>query len=198
MMELLGTLLGGIDRVKLLRLFLANPGAAFTEDEIILRSQVKALVAKKELKILEKIKFVKHRSFWTGDKNNRRRATGWQLNQAFPLLQSVKHLLFNTEPFTHAEILELFKGSGRIKLIVVSGVFTKTEDARADLLVVGDLLRKKQIENVIKRMEAEIGHELTYGVFETEEFKYRLGMYDKLIRDILDYPHEVIVDKIGL
>jgi hypothetical protein len=42
-------------------------------------------------------------------------------------------------------------------------------------------------------MEAEIGGELSYAVFETKEFLYRLNMYDKLVRDILDYPHEVVV-----
>jgi hypothetical protein len=37
------------------------------------------------------------------------------------------------------------------------------------------------------------GAELTYAVFDTKEFLYRLNMYDKLIRDILDYPHEVVL-----
>ena len=30
-------------------------------------------------------------------------------------------------------------------------------------------------------------------LFETKEFIYRLNMYDKLVRDIIDYPHEVIL-----
>ena len=41
-------------------------------------------------------------------------------------------------------------------------------------------------------MEAEIGSELVYAIFDTKEFTYRLNMYDKLVRDILDFPHEVI------
>ncbi|MFA6006699.1 MAG: hypothetical protein WC764_03165 [Candidatus Paceibacterota bacterium] len=196
MIELLGTLLGGIDKVKLMRLFLANPDYIFTEGEVVARSQIKIKNAKRELKNLLKIGFIKDRKFWTGEKANRKRANGLQLNPDFQLLQSVKHLLFNTEPFTKKQIVERFKGTGQLKLIIVSGVFMKLEERRADLLIVGDALRKKVIENVIRTMEAEIGHELTYSIFETEEYKYRLGMYDKLIRDILDYPHDVVVDKL--
>ena len=163
-----------------------------------MRSQVRAKNVKRELKTLRKIKFIKERSFWAGEKKDKHRARGLQLNEDFQLLKSVQHLLFNTEPFTKKQIVEMFKGTGQIKLIVISGVFMKLEERRADLLIVGDALRKKQIENVIRQMEAEIGQELTYSLFETDEYTYRLGMYDKLIRDILDYPHEVVVDRLPL
>jgi hypothetical protein len=37
---------------------------------------------------------------------------------------------------------------------------------------------------------------IVIALFDTEEFMYRLKMYDKLLRDVLDYPHEKIVNKI--
>ena len=86
-----------------------------------------------------------------------------------------------------------FKKVGRVKLIIVSGVFIKNDDSRVDLLIVGDKMRKRKIEEGICKLEAEIGTELVYAVFDTKEFIYRLNMYDKLIRDILDYPHEVVL-----
>jgi len=60
------------------------------------------------------------------------------------------------------------------------------------LLVVGDKLRKAGIEEGVRKLEAEIGTEIVYAIFDTKEFIYRLNMYDKLVRDILDYPHEVL------
>jgi predicted nucleotidyltransferase len=75
---------------------------------------------------------------------------------------------------------------------LISGIFIKNKDSRVDILVVGDRLRKSRVEEEVKKLEAEIGTELIYAVFETKEFNYRLSMYDKLIRDILDFPHEVI------
>jgi hypothetical protein len=54
-------------------------------------------------------------------------------------------------------------------------------------------MKKNKIEEVVRKLEAEIGTELVYAVFETKEFIYRLNMYDKLIRDILDFPHEILL-----
>jgi hypothetical protein len=78
--------------------------------------------------------------------------------------------------------------------MVVSGVFIGNSKSRADILVVGDRLKKNILQQVIKSLEAEIGKELDYVVFDTEEFKYRLDMYDKLICDIIDLPHEKLID----
>ena len=57
----------------------------------------------------------------------------------------------------------------------------------------GDKLKRAKIERGIRKLEAEIGVELVYAIFETKEFIYRFNMYDKLVRDILDYPHEVLL-----
>ena len=76
---------------------------------------------------------------------------------------------------------------------MVSGVFIKNDDSRVDLLIVWDKLKMAGIEKGVRRLEAEIGAELTYAIFDTKEFIYRLNMYDKLVLDILDYPHEVLL-----
>jgi hypothetical protein len=51
---------------------------------------------------------------------------------------------------------------------------------------------------VIKRLEGEFGREIRYALFSTSDFRYRLGVYDRLIRDVFDYPHRLLLDKIGL
>ena len=58
-------------------------------------------------------------------------------------------------------------------------------------------MKKNTLSSVIKSIEAELGKELTYAYFETQDYQYRLSMYDKLIRDVLDYPHQVLLDKIS-
>ena len=54
-------------------------------------------------------------------------------------------------------------------------------------------MKRNKIEEGVKKIEAEIGTELSYAVFDTKEFIYRINMYDKLVRDILDYPHEIVL-----
>jgi hypothetical protein len=77
-------------------------------------------------------------------------------------------------------------------------MFIKENDSRVDILVVGDKLNKGSIETALRNIEAEVGKELSYAFFDTEEFKYRVGICDKFVRDVLDYPHEKIVNKINL
>jgi hypothetical protein len=113
-------------------------------------------------------------------------------------LVPLQNFLINVEPLKPAEIIRRLGKLGPMKLIITSGVFIQDKESRVDLLVVGDHIKKASLENVIKTLEAEIGKELRYAYFTTEDFKYRLSMFDKLIRDILDYPHRKILNKIGL
>ena len=48
----------------------------------------------------------------------------------------------NTAPFRKEEIISRFRGVGRVKLIVIAGVFTQDEDSRADILVVADDIKR--------------------------------------------------------
>jgi hypothetical protein len=59
-------------------------------------------------------------------------------------------------------------------------------------------LNKAAVDRVIHTLESELGSELRYAVFETSDFSYRLNIYDKLIRDVFDFPHEKILDRIGI
>ena len=105
----------------------------------------------------------------------------------------MEDLLINTESLDNEAILRHFKSAGKTKLLLVSGVFIKNKDSRVDLLIVGDKMKRGRIEETIRKLEAEIGAELTYAVFETKEFIYRVNMYDKLVRDILDFPHQILL-----
>lgn len=180
-MEILGKLLGSQARVKIMRLFLLNKDKVFSNKEISQRSRVNPSVIRTELRLLESINFVK------------KRTTGFIFNPNFKYIKEFEGLLISADTLDEQAIADSFKKVGRVKLLVVSGVFIKNKDSRVDLLIVGDKMKKGKIEEGVRKLEAEIGAEIIYGIFETKEFVYRLNMYDKLIRDILDFPHKVIL-----
>ena len=62
----------------------------------------------------------------------------------------------------------------------------------------GDYLKPGKIDTIVRKIESEIGRELRYSICDTGDFVYRLNAYDKFVRDILDYPHDKVIDKIGL
>jgi hypothetical protein len=183
-MEILGKILGNSARVKIMRLFLLNRGKGFTNKDVTKRSRVSPLIVRRELRLLSSIGFIKKRSAVSSE---------WYFNSLFKYGEQFENLLLSLDTLSKQTILNNFRKIGRVKLIITSGVFIKNHDSRVDLLIVGDKMKRSKIEEGIKKIEAEIGIELVYAVFETKEFLYRLNMYDKLVRDILDYPHEVVL-----
>ncbi len=180
-MEILGKILGNPARVKIMRLFLLNKQKTFGAKEVITRSRVNANLARKELRLLNAVGFLKKRS------------DDYSFNPSFKYATEFDGLLASSDVLDKDAVLTNFKKSGKVKLLAVSGIFIKNPDSRVDLLVVGDKLKRNKVDDAVKKLEAEIGTELVYAVFETKEFLYRVNMYDKLVRDILDFPHEVLI-----
>ena len=180
-MEILGKILGSPARVKLMRLFLLNPKKVFSRKDVIKRSRVNSDMVSKEIRLLSSVDFIK------------RHAMAWSFNPLFKYGEEMEMLLVSSDVLDKKNISNEFKKVGQVKLLLVSGVFIKNKDSKVDLLIVGDKMKRGKIEEEIKKLEAKMGTELLYAVFDTKEFVYRLNMYDKLIRDILDFPHEVIL-----
>lgn len=204
-MNILSRLFGSAARVKILRLFLFNSTEAFSPDEISKRSKVGKPIVRKELTMLKNIGLIRKKSYYKlipskkGKSEVKKRTAGWTLDERFPYLAVLQHFLIEATPLKQHEILKKLQGIGKLKLVVISGVFIQDWDtSRVDILIVGDKLKRSAVESSIKDIEAEVGRELRFAVFPTSDFKYRINIYDKLVRDILDYPHQKIVDRIGI
>ncbi len=205
-MDILSKLFGTEAKVKIMRLFMFNPDQPFGPSDISARAKVPLSVVKRETHLMRKMGMIKGKSFsqTTSVKKGKRvvtkkkRVGGWILNSAFPYLPALRNLLINIVLVKHSDIIRRLNGVGRIKLVIISGVFIHEDDSRIDLLVVGDAIRTSALENVVRGIEAEVGKELRYAAFETDDFKYRVSMHDKLVRDILDYPHRAILDRLVL
>lgn len=191
-METLSKLFGNETKVKIMRLFLFNSERVFDIKEITDRTQADSSKVRKEMSNLEKMGLVKKRVTKKGNGH------GFAMDSQFGYLSPLQNFLVNVEPLQPKEIVKKIGKLGSVKLIIVAGVFIQEHESRLDLLVVGDNIKKGALENTMKILESEIGKELRYAYFTTEDFKYRLSMYDKLTRDILDYPHKKILNKLGV
>ncbi|MGB8816067.1 MAG: hypothetical protein WCC74_02430 [Minisyncoccia bacterium] len=203
-MKTLGILFNSQARVKIIRLFLFNKDMTYDFKDICDKTKVKSGEAKKELSLLQKSGLIKTKIFYksiikkSGDKQTelKKKEKGWCLELGFSYMNALRELLLSTESFGSTNIVKKLSSAGKLKFVLVAGIFIQDPDSRLDILVVGDSIKKSTIEKKIKDIESEIGKELVYAYFETVDFKYRLGMYDKLIRDALDYPHKVLLDRI--
>lgn len=205
-MDTLTAIFGNEPKVRILRLFLFNPEASFFLGEVALRTKCKGPAVRKELAILldagllKKKLTTKEISILKKGKATIKKLHGlsYALNNKFVYIDQLKTFLTVTSVSADDSLLKKFGSVGRLKLFVASGVFIQNWDSRVDILIVGDELDLGRIEHVIKGIEAEIGKEVAYSAFETHDFEYRLGIHDRLIRDILDYPHVTLLDRLGV
>jgi hypothetical protein len=194
-METLAKLFGGQARVRIMRLFLLNNEVNFEVEDIVSRSRVTKANVRKEINVLSAMGFIKHKTISKeGYRGAKKKVAAWSLDTSFHYLNSIRDILVDPSLLIQEDLPLRFKQAGKIKLMIVSGVFIGDSVSRADLMIVGDKLKKNVLQQVIKSLEAEIGKELDYVVFDTEEFKYRIDMYDKLVCDIIDLPHEKLID----
>ena len=185
MTDSLQKLFGSAARVKLLRLFLFNPLQHFTIPEAAKRAQVEEKVARVEITDLRRIGLLK--------RDRRGTHTRFLVDDRFSYLLSLQNLLLNVESRAE-EVKKRFRKTGSIKLIIIAGMFVGEWEGDIDILIVGDRMKSRAFRTHLKKMEAEIGREIRYTLLSSTEFLYRLNMSDKLLRDVFDYPHRIILD----
>ena len=189
MTDSLQKIFGSGARLKLLRLFLFNPQHSFTLSEAAARTQVTPSEARRELADLVASGLIR--------KNRRGKENKFDVNAGFPYLLSLQNLLLNVTS-RGEEVKQRLKVAGPLRLIVIGGMFMGEWEASLDLLLVGDRVKERTLKNQIKKLEAEIGKEIRYTMLSSTDFLYRLNMSDKLLRDVFDFPHRIVLDKFDI
>jgi predicted nucleotidyltransferase len=186
--EILEQLFDSPVKVRLLKLFLRNPNQSFGIRDIVKRIKTDLSSCQRQIKKLESIKFVNSKI-----KSGRKI---YSANRDFDFYNELSTLVLKSSPASKEKILGRLRSLGRIKLAILSGIFVNLDNSRVDLLVVGDAIRKKKLANFFRDLEAEAGKEIDYVVLSTRDFKYRYDMFDRFIRDVLEKPHEKLVNKL--
>jgi len=191
MADPLQKLFGSDARIKLLRLFLFNSKQTYTVPDAAQRARVPERTARKELALFSSVRLIRRSPTRSGS------GLRYSLNDEFEYVSVLQNLLLNA-PERAKDIFERVRPSGVIKLIIVSGIFLGDWEGRLDVLIVGDRMKEKRLRARMRTLESEIGRELRYAMLPSDDFLYRLNMNDKLVRDILDYPHKIILDRLNI
>lgn len=205
-MDTLSILFGSALRVKMMRLFLFNPESIFDIDYIIGKTDAKPKDIEREAALLRKtglVKATKMTKFVSAKKGKKivekkQRVNAYSLDRKFKFREELADFLVRTHSMENKSIVKKLEKAGRIKAVLVSGIFMKDADARIDLFVVGDNVKPSAFERVVRGIESDMGKDIRYSVLSAPDFAYRKSMNDKLIRDVLDYPHTVLVDRLGI
>jgi hypothetical protein len=187
-MDPLSRLFGSYARLKLLRLFLFNEDLSFTITDLVFRTKTAKDAVRKELTVLLASGVIKKKTT---------KGTTYSVSRKFPHYDALQAFVRSTTNLGDSDMVAALKKSGNIRLVVLSGLFTGALETKIDLLVVGDKLEDKPLTHAMHALEADLGRELRYAVFTTEDYSYRRGVYDRLLRDVFDFPNRIIYDRLG-
>ncbi len=181
-------------KIRLLKMFLRNPNDLFTEKDIKEKLIIKANEEeefKKELKKLTDIEL------FSVSKNQEKEKT-YVANSNFTFFEEVKNIVLRSSPVDRDNLARRIRQLGKTRVSVLSGVFLGSEnksETRADILVVSDVISEKRFEAFIKSVESEVGVEIKYALLSTEDYDYRMRMFDRFLKDIFDKPHVILTGR---
>lgn len=200
MADPLSILFGSQARVKLLRFFLFNPSKEFTFDDISKRARLVRRTARTEISALEKAGVIVKRTLYVpiDGKTKKMKVLGFALNKSFSELQALQTFLFETAPIDGKNLLVHVKKAGALDFVAVAGVFARDFEQSLDVLIAMKKTAETKVESAIRAFESEVGMEIRFALMTSEDLLYRVGMNDRLTRELFDYKHQILVDKIGV
>lgn len=186
-------LFGSKTRIKLLHLFLNNPGKSFYVREItrLIDEQINSV--RRELSNMLNVGIIK------SDTSDNK--LYYEVNQRYEHYVPLRAIFgegkekvasVDASPSTldwQGKLDEL----GHIKLAILSGVFVQNSGSDVDLLLVGKPSPAK-LKSFIKTLEKKEGRELNYSVIPYDEFYYRLSIRDRFITELIASKHTLLRD----
>ncbi|MEI6228591.1 MAG: transcriptional regulator [Candidatus Saccharibacteria bacterium] len=193
---MIDALFGSKTRVKLLHLFLNNPGQPFYVREITRKIDEQINSVRRELSNMLEVGII------TSDSADNK--LYYQVNQRYdyyvPLrsifgdVQADKSRSIQPDDESASEYNIVLNNISGIRLAIFAGVLVRGSTAPVDLLIVGNVAAAK-VKTVAKDIEKSEGRDINYSVLSYDEFYYRLSVKDRFITEILNSKHQVIIDK---
>ena len=196
---MLEKLFGSKTRVKILKLFLLHPQNKFYIRQLARDQKLQLNSVRRELENMEKFGIL------TSSSSNREETAQsggqekkyYRANLDFVLFDEIKALIVKAQILYEKDFIVKLQSAGRVKLLVLTGLFVNNQNSLIDLLIVGKL-NKMKLAKLIRELENELGKEINYTLFNSREFKYRRDITDIFLYGILEGKKMVVIDEIGL
>ncbi len=205
--DFLGEFMGGnTARSRLLRVFMFDAERSFPLKDAAKRAGITPQAASKEVKVLETwglVKKGKSATLVIGNGTARKvsasaKVETWAFDPEFKYARALTAFVREISPMRYESVVAALRACGKVSAVVLSGSFTGDDTRPVDILVVGEDVSEQKLARAIKALEPVFGRELRYTVFTTPEFRYRLTIQDRLVRDTFDFPHLVLFDRFNI
>ena len=190
-------LFGSKTRVKLLRIFLGNPGTAFYVRELARKVGAQIHAIRRELENLEGLGIIRGGEASAEDAKELRSRMRryYQLDEGFFLVGELRSLVLRSQFLLEEEFKRRVQRLGTIRYFALSGLFIGAEDAVTDVLIVGKLNRQ-WLARLMRQFERELGRPVNYTVMSEKEFRYRWDVGDRFLYGILEAKKINVIDEL--
>jgi predicted transcriptional regulator len=194
---MIDALFGSKTRVKLLHLFLNNPGQSYFVREITRKIDEQINSVRRELSNMLEVGII------TSDSADNK--LYYQVNQRYEYYVPLK-AIFGDQSIDMKEVsvrpddastekyVTLLADVTGLRLAVLAGVLVRGSTSSVDILLVGNIVPAK-LKSLVKDIETSEGREINYCVLSYDEFYYRLSVRDRFITEIINGKNKIIIDK---
>jgi predicted transcriptional regulator len=194
---MIDALFGSKTRVKLLHLFLNNPGQSFFVREITRKIDEQINSVRRELSNMLQVGII------TSDSSDNK--LYYQVNQRYEYYVPLRAIfgdeatsLIDSSVSSDSKSLDKYSSMLNditgLRIAVFSGVFVKGSTTAVDILMVGNIASAK-VKSLMKDIEKIEGREINYCVLSYDEFYYRLSVRDRFITEIVNGVNNIVIDK---
>lgn len=203
---MLEKLFGSKTRVKILKLFLIHPLNKYYIRQLSRDLKLQLNSVRRELENLENFGILTSDAKDIGGAEpppgEDKPALGqekkyYRANPNFILFDEIKALIVKAQILYEKDFVRKLQDIGKVKLLVLTGIFVNNPNSLIDILLVGKVNKIKLLK-LIKELEVELGKEINFTIFNPQEFKYRRDITDIFLYGILEGRKLIVVDEVGL
>lgn len=193
-------LFGSKTRVKLMQVFLENPGKKFYVRELTRMTDSLINSVRRELDNLVKLKLVVAEDL-------EEKAEPQEEEVVAKTFNAKKFYVLNPNNLIHRDLLNLFskgkmliekrlieklKDLGDVQYLAFGGLFVDDSGADTDILIIGQY-NKSKAKEIIDQFEKEIERPVRYTLFDSVEYNLRMDIADKFLAGILKNERNIVL-----
>lgn len=173
-------------RIKLIKFFALQSETHFEAQKVASALGASKAVIQSEVKALARLKIVRS--------VRERGSTRYAWNTEYPSAFQIQNFVIDVTTPSDLAVQKAFKPLAPY-LVVVAGALADETRGVVDLLVVTKRTHDPRIAKAVKKLEAVTAVPIRYAVLEVGEYLARREGFDRMLRDIFDFHHQVIIGR---
>lgn len=171
-------------RIKLIKFFALQPEAHFDAARVASALGAKKAAVVEELRALVRLKVLQAELAKGGTK--------FYWRSDYELAFQLQNFVIDVTTPSDLSVQKAFKPLAPF-LVVVAGALADETRGMVDLLIVTKRVHDDRIGKAVKKLETVTAVPIRYTVLEVGEYLSRREGFDRMLRDIFDFRHRVII-----